>query len=183
MTLAGVTPECVDALTEPGTRGHAARTLVHVHTGSSVRRQLKPWRRALTAHLSLQHLTAILAVGHTTGTGISTCPVRHQHIAIEAVALVAAVCVHAPVFARPGLQTTLVQVLIAGFSSEAGVTLAFAGSYAVSMLTPVLAQRLAVAPGAPGPSPAAVDAGAVATQPIGRGHLPRPPAVILSTCP
>lgn len=30
VTLAGVTPECVDALTEPGTRGHAARTLVHV---------------------------------------------------------------------------------------------------------------------------------------------------------
>ncbi len=40
----------------------------------------------------------------------STGPVRHQHVAVEAVALVTPICVHAPVFTRPRLQPTLIQV-------------------------------------------------------------------------
>lgn len=40
----------------------------------------------------------------------STCPVKHLHVAVLAVALVASISVHAPVFTGPGLQTALIQV-------------------------------------------------------------------------
>ena len=40
----------------------------------------------------------------------STAAVGHQHVSVEAVALVAPVRVHAPVFARPRLQPALVQI-------------------------------------------------------------------------
>ena len=40
----------------------------------------------------------------------STGPVRHQHVSVEAVALVTPICVHAPVFTGPRLQPTLIQV-------------------------------------------------------------------------
>lgn len=40
----------------------------------------------------------------------STGPIRHQHVTVEAVALVTPICIHAPVFTRPRLQPTLIQV-------------------------------------------------------------------------
>lgn len=40
----------------------------------------------------------------------STRPIRHQHIAIEAVAFVASVGVHAPVLAGAWLQSTLIEI-------------------------------------------------------------------------
>lgn len=48
----------------------------------------------------------VLSGGRLTSTG----PVRHQHVAVEAVALVTPICVHAPVFTRPRLQPTLIQI-------------------------------------------------------------------------
>lgn len=44
------------------------------------------------------------------GTLTPTGPVRQLHVTVQAVALVAPVRVHAPVFTGPRLQTALVQV-------------------------------------------------------------------------
>lgn len=57
-----------------------------------------------------QHVCVCVCVLYLCVALTSAAPVRHQHVAVEAVALVAPVRVHAPVFTRPRLQAALVQV-------------------------------------------------------------------------
>lgn len=111
VTLADVTPEGVDALSEPGA-GHSSRgALVHIHTGPPVGSQLQAWGGALASHLPFDDVTAVLTVCHGARQGACAGAVGHGHVAAEAVALVAAQRVHAAVLAGPRLQATLVQVL------------------------------------------------------------------------
>lgn len=42
MALADVASKCVDAFPEPGAHGYPRCTLIHIHTGSSIRSQLQP---------------------------------------------------------------------------------------------------------------------------------------------
>lgn len=182
MTLADVAAERVDAFSEARAHRCPRCALIHIHAGPPVGSQLEPRGWTLTSDLSFQHLAAVLAVGHAASACISTAAVGHQHVSVEAVALVAPVRVHTPVFARPRLQPTLIQILIAGLAGEARVALALIGSHTVSVLASRLAHGLAVAPGLASPAPAAVHSGTVATQASGGGHLPRPPSIKVCTC-
>lgn len=62
--------------------------------------------------------------GRKSGVGggglTSTGSVRQQHVPVETVALVTPVSVHAPVFAGPWLQPTLVQICGGETETESG---------------------------------------------------------------
>lgn len=110
MTLADVAPKSVDTLPKSRAGRSSSGTFINIHTGPPVGGQLQARRGTLAPDLSFDNITAILTVGHGARQGTCAGPIWHQHVAIETVALVAAVGVHAPVLAGPRLQATLVEI-------------------------------------------------------------------------
>lgn len=157
MTPAHVASKSIDAVPKSRADNSPCSTFINIYAGSPIRPQLQAWRRTATAHFPFQHITAILTVCHGARKGTGACSVWQKHVAIQTVALVAAVRVHASVFAWPGLQSTLVQILVARFSSISWVALALVWPNAFTVFASWLAYRLALSPGHTGPSPAAVN--------------------------
>lgn len=148
---------------------------------------------------SFHLITAVLAVCHGARSCICTRSIRHEHVAIQAVALVAAVRIHAPMLAWPRLHPTLVKILIACFARVAWIALASVWSHTLSVFTSMLAhsfprvrysayslqirdERLALTPGSAVPSPAAVRPKAIAAHARKRTLLADSVAAALLSC-
>lgn len=131
---------------------------------------------------SFHLITAVLAVCHGARSCICTRSIRHEHVAIQAVALVAAVRIHAPMLAWPRLHPTLVKILIACFARVAWIALASVWSHTLSVFTSMLAHRLALTPGSAVPSPAAVRPKAIAAHARKRTLLADSVAAALLSC-
>lgn len=108
LALAEVAAKCVHTLSVVGAQVLASNTFINIYTCPLVLSQLQARRWTETVDLPLYFLTAILTVSQRACPGICTRSIRHHGVSIEAVALVTAVCVHAPMFTWTRFQPALI---------------------------------------------------------------------------
>lgn len=125
--------------------------------------QAEARRWTQTARPLFRVFTAVLAVGHGTRPRVGTCGVRQEHVAAEAKALVATVCIHASVLARPGFESTLIHILAAAFPGVSWKASTFVWSHTLTKLASRFTQSFTDSLAAPSPAIAAGQYGSIAT--------------------
>lgn len=164
VTFAVVASKCVHTSSIVGADSFARGTLVDIDAEPSVRGQAQSRGRTPTPRPSLRVFAAVLAVGHGTRPRVGTRGIGREHVATEAEALVASMCVHASVLARPGFLSTLVHILTAGFPGVSWEASTFVWSHTLTELTARLTCSFAGSLAAPPPAVAAGQFGSIATE-------------------
>lgn len=165
MTFAVVASKSVHASSIVGADGFIRGTFINVYTSSSVWGQAEARGWTQTARPCLRIFTAVLAAGHGACPRVGTRGIGHEHVAAEAEALVAAVCIHTPVLARPGFYSTLIHILTAGFPGVSWKASTFVWSHALTELASRFTCSFTDSLAAPPPAIAAGQGGSIATDP------------------